>query len=63
MKMMQTAQIASRLDDSFKILTGGPVDALPHHQTIERAIDWSYDMLDAEQQMLFRQNSLFRGGG
>ena len=63
MKMMQTAQIASRLDDSFKILTGGPVDALPHHQTIERAIDWSYDMLDPEQQMLFRQNSLFRGGG
>ena len=63
MKMMQTAQIASRLDDSFKILTGGPVDALPHHQTIERAIDWSYDMLDPEQQMLFRQNSLFRRGG
>ena len=63
MKMMQTAQIASRLDDSFKILTGGPVDALSHHQTIERAMDWSYDMLDPEQQMLFRQNSLFRGGG
>ena len=63
MKMMQTAQIASRLDDSFKILTGGPVDALSHHQTIERAMDWSYDMLDPEQQMLFRQNSLFRRGG
>ena len=63
MKMMQTAQIASRLDDSFKILTGGPVDALSHHQTIERAMDWSYDMLDPEQQMLFRQNSLFRGWG
>ena len=62
MKMMQPAQIASRLDDSFKILTGGPADALPHHQTIERAIDWSYDMLDLEQQMLFRQISVFRGG-
>ena len=62
MKMMQPAQIASRLDDSFKILTGGPADALPHHQTIERAIDWSYDMLDPEQQMLFCQVSLFRGG-
>ena len=62
MKMIQPAQIASRLDDCFKILSGGPVDALPHHQTIERAIDWSYDMLDPEQQMLFRQVSVFRGG-
>ncbi|MBP63418.1 MAG: hypothetical protein CMJ62_17995 [Planctomycetaceae bacterium] len=59
-KLMQPAGIASRLDDSFKILSGGPVDALPHHQTIERAIDWSYDMLDPDQQMLFRQVSVFR---
>ena len=61
-KLMQPAEIASRLDDSFKILSGGPVDALPHHQTIERTIDWSYDMLDPEQQLLFRQVSVFRGG-
>ena len=61
-KLLQPAEIASRLDDSFKILTGGPVDALPHHQTIERAIDWSYDMLESEQQTLFRQLSVFRGG-
>ena len=27
---------------------GGPVNALPHHQTLERAIDWSYDMLAAQ---------------
>jgi predicted ATPase/class 3 adenylate cyclase len=61
-KLMQPAEIANRLDDSFKILSGGPVDALPHHQTIERTIDWSYDMLDSEQQTLFRQVSVFRGG-
>ena len=61
-KLMQPAEIANRLDDSFKILSGGPVDALPHHQTIERTIDWSYDMLDPEKQMLFRQVSVFRGG-
>ena len=61
-KLLQPAQIASRLDESFKLLTGGPVDALPHHQTLERAIDWSYDMLDPEQQTLFRQLSVFRGG-
>ena len=61
-RLLQPAQIASRLDDCFKILTGGPVDALPHHQTIERTIDWSYDMLDQEQQTLFCQISVFRGG-
>ena len=61
-KLLQPAQIASRLDESFKILTGGPVDALPHHQTLELAIDWSYNMLEPDQQTLFRQLSVFRGG-
>ena len=61
-KLLQPAAIASRLDESFKFLKGGPVDALPHHQTLERAIDWSYDMLDSEQQTLFCQLSVFRGG-
>ena len=61
-KLLRPAEIASRLEESFKILTGGPVDALPHHQTLERAIDWSYDMLDSDQQTLFRQLSVFRDG-
>ncbi len=61
-KLLQPAEIAGRLDECFKFLTGGPVDALPHHQTLERAIDWSYDMLDSDQQTLFRQLSVFRGG-
>ena len=61
-KLLQPAEIADRLDDCFKFLKGGPVDALPHHQTLERAIDWSYDMLESEQQTLFRQLSVFRGG-
>ena len=61
-KLLQPAEIAGRLDECFKFLTGGPVNALPHHQTLERAIDWSYDMLDSDQQTLFRQLSVFRGG-
>ena len=61
-KLLQPAEIASRLDDSFKLLKGGPVDTLPHHQTLESCIDWSYDMLDSEQQALFRRMSVFRGG-
>ncbi|MEE8159872.1 MAG: adenylate/guanylate cyclase domain-containing protein, partial [Dehalococcoidia bacterium] len=61
-KLLQPVQIASHLDECFKILTGGPVDSLPHHQTLERTIDWSYDMLDLDQQSLFRKLSVFRGG-
>ena len=61
-KLLQPAEIASRLDEYFKLLKGGPIDALPHHRTLERAIDWSYDMLSSEQQALFRQLTVFRGG-
>ena len=61
-KLLQTSEIASRLEECFKLLKGGPVDSLPHHQTLESCIDWSYDMLESEQQTLFRQLSVFRGG-
>ena len=61
-KLLQPSEIASRLEESFKLLKGGPIDTLPHHQTLESCIDWSYDMLDSEQQTLFRQLSVFRGG-
>ena len=61
-KLLQPAEIAGRLDESFKLLRGGPVDALPHHRTLELAIDWSYDMLDPEQQAFFHRLSVFRGG-
>jgi len=61
-KLLQPAEIASRLDECFKFLTGGPADVLAHHQTLELAIDWSYDMLEPDQQLLFRQLSVFRGG-
>ncbi len=61
-KLLQPSEIASRLEESFKLLKGGPVNALPHHQTLESCIDWSYDMLESEQQTLFRQLSVFQGG-
>ena len=61
-KLLQPSEIASRLEESFKLLKGGPVDTLPHHQTLESCIDWSYDMLDSEQQALYRRLSVFRGG-
>ena len=61
-KLLPPREIANRLDESFKLLRGGPVNAMPHHQTLELTIDWSYDALSQEQQTLFRQLSVFRGG-
>jgi tetratricopeptide (TPR) repeat protein len=55
-------QIAARLDDRFRLLTGGSRTALHRQQTLRALIDWSYDMLSAEEQALFRQLSVFSGG-
>jgi predicted ATPase/class 3 adenylate cyclase len=55
-------QIASRLDNRFKLLTGGSRTALPRQQTLRALIDWSYDMLSEPERALFRRLSVFAGG-
>jgi len=60
-KMLTVEQIRSKLDDRFKLLTGGS-KALPRHQTLRATIQWSYDHLDAEEQELFRDLAVFAGG-
>jgi non-specific serine/threonine protein kinase len=55
-------QIAARLDDRFKLLTGGSRTALPRQQTLRALIDWSYDMLTEEERALLRRLSVFAGG-
>jgi predicted ATPase len=55
-------QISSRLDDRFKLLTGGSRTALERHQTLQALIDWSYDLLSSEERALFRRLSVFAGG-
>ncbi len=55
-------QIATRLDDRFKLLTGGSRTALPRQQTLRALIDWSYDMLSDEERALLRRLSVFAGG-
>jgi len=55
-------EIASRLDDRFRLLTGGSRTALERHQTLRALIDWSYDLLSDEERMLFRRLSVFAGG-
>ncbi|HEV2121621.1 MAG TPA: protein kinase, partial [Chloroflexota bacterium] len=60
-RVLSLEQIASRLDDRFVLLTGGSRTALPHHQTLRAAMDWSYELLDPDEQALFRQLSVFAG--
>jgi non-specific serine/threonine protein kinase len=55
-------QIAERLDDRFALLVKGTRTALPRQQTLRAAIDWSYELLTPEEQLMLRCLSVFRGG-
>jgi predicted ATPase/tRNA A-37 threonylcarbamoyl transferase component Bud32 len=61
-KVLSVEQIRSKLDDRFRLLTGGSRSAVPRHQTLLAAIQWSYDQLSDEEQQLLRQLSVFAGG-
>ncbi len=61
-KVLAVEQIASRLDDRFRLLTGGSLTVLPRHQTLGAAIDWSYNLLSEAERMLLRRLSVFAGG-
>ena len=62
MRVMTPDQIATRLDDRFALLTGGARTALPRQQTLLATIDWSYQLLDVDEQELFQSLSVFVGG-
>ena len=61
-KLLSADQIASRLDDRFRLLVGGSRTALPRQQTLRALIDWSYDLLPPDECRLLRQLSVFAGG-
>ena len=61
-KLLSPEQIASRLDDRFRLLVGGSRTALPRQQTLRALIDWSYDLLSDGEKALLRIASVFVGG-
>jgi len=61
-KMLSPEQIAARLDDRFRLLTGGSRTALPRQQTLRAMIDWSYSLLSEPEKTLFRRLAVFVGG-
>lgn len=54
--------IARRLDQRFRLLTGGRRTALERHQTLRGAVDWSYELLDETEARLFNRLAVFAGG-
>jgi predicted ATPase/class 3 adenylate cyclase len=62
MKALPVEKIAERLDDCFRLLTGGSRTALPRQQTLRALIDWSYNLLSEPERTLLRRVSVFAGG-
>ncbi len=61
-RVLTPQQIAERLDDRFRLLTGGSRTALPRQRTLHALIDWSYDLLSHPECILLRRLSVFSGG-
>jgi predicted ATPase/DNA-binding SARP family transcriptional activator len=61
-KVLSATQIAARLSDRFRLLTGGSRTLLPRQRTLRALVDWSYDLLTDEEQALLGRLSVFSGG-
>lgn len=59
---MPVEAIARRLDQRFRWLNSRSSSPLPRHQTLRALIDWSYDLLETQERILFRQLAVFAGG-
>src|ERR1700761_2356101 len=62
LRTMSLEQLANRLDDRFRLLTGGSRTALPRHRTLRAVIDWSWELLTDAERVVLRRLSVFAGG-
>jgi predicted ATPase/transcriptional regulator with XRE-family HTH domain len=61
-KLLSPQELLARLSHRLAVLTGGPQDLPARQQTLRNTILWSYQLLDAQEQRLFRRLSVFAGG-
>ncbi len=62
LRTMSVDQLANRLDDRFRLLTGGSRTALPRHRTLRAMVDWSWELLTDAERTVLRRLSVFSGG-
>ncbi|WP_068927957.1 BTAD domain-containing putative transcriptional regulator [Planobispora rosea] len=62
LRTMSVDQLARRLDDRFRLLTGGSRTALARHRTLRAVVDWSWDLLTEAERGVLRRLSVFSGG-
>jgi len=62
LRALTLATVAQRLDDRFRLLTGGARTALPRQQSLRAVVDWSYDLLFDDERVLFNRLAVFSGG-
>src|SRR5205085_5219437 len=58
-RALDVTQIATRLNDRFRLLTTGPRTLLPRQRTLRAVVDWSYDLLEGGERSLFERLSVF----
>jgi predicted ATPase/class 3 adenylate cyclase len=61
-RALPVEQIAGRLDDRFRLLTGSSRITVPRHQTLRQTIDWSHDLLGDDERAVFRRLAAFVSG-
>ncbi len=59
---MSIQQVSERLDQRFRLLTGGSRNAMPRQQTLQAAVDWSFGLLTQPEREVLRRLSVFVGG-
>jgi predicted ATPase/class 3 adenylate cyclase len=61
-KALSLSDVSRRLDDALGLLTAGARTAVPRHQTLKAAIDWSHELLSNDERIVLRRAAAFRGG-
>ena len=61
-RALDVTQIAARLGDRFRLLSTGPRTAAPRQRTLRAVVDWSYDLLEPVERLVFERLSVFAGG-
>jgi len=59
---MSLGQVSARLDQRFRLLTGGSRNAMPRQQTLQATVDWSFSLLSEPERATLRRLSVFTGG-